>query len=120
MAEIASACKEQAGGLEQINRAVSELDTAVQQTAAQSQESAAAAEEMKAQSEQMQQFIRDLRQTVRGANGTQNGSQNGARGISGSLPKRLARLGNQQTDGRPRQSRKVQEVIPFDEDFDAF
>jgi methyl-accepting chemotaxis protein len=58
--EIAAASNEQADGIEQINRAVSEMDKVVQQNAANAEESASASEEMNAQAMQMRQFVADL------------------------------------------------------------
>ncbi len=58
--EIAAASREQAQGIDQINKAVSEMDKVVQHNAATAEESASAAEEMNAQAEQMKAFVRDL------------------------------------------------------------
>lgn len=58
--EIAAASKEQAQGIEQINRAVAEMDKAVQSNAASAEESASAAEEMNAQAKQMEDFVSEL------------------------------------------------------------
>jgi methyl-accepting chemotaxis protein len=65
---IASASNEQAVGIEQINKAVSEMDKVVQQNASNAEESAAASEEMNAQALQMKQFIGDLAAVIRGGN----------------------------------------------------
>lgn len=65
--EIAAASREQAQGIDQINRAVSEMDKVVQQNAASAEESASASEEMNAQAEQMKSFVRDLMVIVDGA-----------------------------------------------------
>ena len=54
--EIAAASKEQAQGIDQINKAVAEMDKVTQQTAANAEESASASEEMHAQAEQMRQI----------------------------------------------------------------
>ena len=53
--EIAAASQEQAQGIDQINKAVTEMDKVTQQTAANAEESASASEEMNAQAEQMKQ-----------------------------------------------------------------
>jgi methyl-accepting chemotaxis protein len=57
ISEIAAASKEQASGLTQINKAVSEMDKVTQGNAASSEESAAAAEELSAQSESLGAII---------------------------------------------------------------
>jgi len=66
VAEIAAASREQAQGVEQINRAVTEMDQIVQQNAATAEESASASEEMNAQAEQMKQMVNDLMRLVDG------------------------------------------------------
>ena len=53
VAEIAAASQEQAQGIEQINKAISEMDKVVQSNAGSAEESASASEEMYAQSAQM-------------------------------------------------------------------
>jgi methyl-accepting chemotaxis protein len=65
--EITSASHEQAQGIEQINRAVSEMDKVVQQNASHSEEFAAASEEMSAQATQMQGSIEYLMAMVGGS-----------------------------------------------------
>jgi methyl-accepting chemotaxis protein len=62
--EIASASKEQADGIEQINRAVTEMDKVTQQNAANAEESASASEQMSAQAEEMKAFVAGLAQLV--------------------------------------------------------
>ena len=60
VAEIAAASREQAQGIDQVNKAVSEMDKVIQQTAANAEESAAAAEELTAQAEQLKRYVGDL------------------------------------------------------------
>ena len=64
--EIAAASKEQAQGIEQINRAVTEMEKVTQANAATAEESAAAAEELNAQAEQMAHVSRVLAGIVGG------------------------------------------------------
>ena len=66
VAEIAAASHEQALGVEQINRAISELDKVVQQNAASSEESASASQELTAQSGQMKLIVAELADLVGG------------------------------------------------------
>ncbi len=66
--EIAAASQGQASGIEQVNKAVSEMERIIQQTAANSQESAGVAEEMNAQAEEMKIFISRLSDMVEGKN----------------------------------------------------
>jgi methyl-accepting chemotaxis protein len=58
--EISAASSEQAQGIDQINRAVSEMDKVTQQNAANAEESAAASEEMNAQAESMKDMVGEL------------------------------------------------------------
>jgi len=67
--EISAASGEQAQGIEQISKAVSEMDKVVQTNSANAEESASASEEMSAQAEQMKQFVGELATMVGGANG---------------------------------------------------
>ncbi|VBB42517.1 Methyl-accepting chemotaxis sensory transducer [uncultured Desulfatiglans sp.] len=60
ISEIATASREQAQGIEQINLAVTEMDKVTQQNAANAEEAAGAAEEMNAQAEQMRGVVREL------------------------------------------------------------
>ncbi|MHC1727742.1 MAG: methyl-accepting chemotaxis protein [Syntrophobacteraceae bacterium] len=76
--EIATASKEQAQGIEQINRAVSEMDKVVQRNAANSEETASASEEMNAQSEQMKANVRELAALIHGRKG--NRKKGGTKG----------------------------------------
>jgi methyl-accepting chemotaxis protein len=67
--EISSASGEQAQGIEQIRKAVTEMENVVQRNAGHAEESASASEEMSAQAGQMKQFVRELVTMVGGANG---------------------------------------------------
>jgi len=64
--EIAAASSEQAQGVEQINKAVTEMDKVVQQNAATAEESASASEELNAQAEQMKHMVQELAVLVEG------------------------------------------------------
>jgi methyl-accepting chemotaxis protein len=79
VADIATASKEQAKGIEQVNSAVNQMDSVTQQNAANAEESASAAEELSAQAEQMQGMVQDLVGVVggSGAGQTNRGSRAG-------------------------------------------
>ena len=64
--EIAAASKEQATGIGQLNKALSEMQKVVQDTAARSEESAAVSEQMKAQADMMQSQVGVLGAIVKG------------------------------------------------------
>jgi methyl-accepting chemotaxis protein len=67
--EIASASKEQAQGIEQLNQAMLEIDRVVQQNAANAEESASAASELQAQSERMREIVGEMATLVGNGNG---------------------------------------------------
>jgi methyl-accepting chemotaxis protein len=57
VAEISASAKEQAGGIDQVNRAVTEMNKVTQQNAANSEESSSAAAELSSQSEELAAMI---------------------------------------------------------------
>jgi len=102
--EIAAASKEQAEGIEQVNKAVIEMDKVVQQNAANAEESASASEEMNAQAEQMKGLVGELISLV-------DGSANGA-GV-----KRSAVTREQEIDKKPLldpENRAIGEEVAVD------
>ncbi len=64
--EMALAAKEQAQGIEQINRAVSEMDMVTQKNSSSAEESASASEEMSAQADQMQSLVQGCADLIGG------------------------------------------------------
>ncbi len=58
--EIAAASDDQAGGIEQVNRAVTEIDRVRQKNAANAKSSASASEDLNAQAGQMKGFVEEL------------------------------------------------------------
>ena len=74
--EIAAASREQAQGIEQVNRSVSEMGKVTQQNAASAEESASASEEMSAQAEQMKSYVRIMTDLI-GANGGRTRRESG-------------------------------------------
>lgn len=94
MGEIAAASNEQAQGIEQVNKAVTEMDRVVQLNAASAEESASASEEMYAQAEQMKVFVGDLVGLVAG-HSNRNGMDDekpDRRLMSGAIPKPTAKI----------------------------
>ena len=65
--EISAASKEQAQGIDQINKAVSSMDQVVQQNSASSEQSASASQQLSAQAFHMKALVRDLFEKVAGA-----------------------------------------------------
>lgn len=73
--EISLGSLEQARGIDQISRSITELEQVTQSTAASSEESAAAAEELTAQAESMQDVVHRLSSLVDGDSGRSSGFQ---------------------------------------------
>ena len=65
--EIATAAREQAQGLEQINTAITQMDQVTQSNSASAEESASAAEELDAQAASLKDMVGQLRELVGGA-----------------------------------------------------
>ena len=66
IADIATAAREQAQGIEQINVAIAQFDKVSQSNSASAEESASAAEELDAQAETLKDQVVKLRQLVGG------------------------------------------------------
>ena len=66
--EVNLGSQEQARGIEQISKAVTQMDQVTQSTAASAEESASASEELSAQAEALQHIVLQLR-TMVGGNG---------------------------------------------------
>jgi hypothetical protein len=66
VAEIATAAREQAQGIEQINAAIAQMDKVSQSNSASAEESASAAEELDAQAETLKDLVAKLRLLVGG------------------------------------------------------
>lgn len=62
--EVTAASNEQAQGIEQLNKAITEMDKVTQQTAANAEETASTSEELNAQAEQMRVFVNKLADLV--------------------------------------------------------
>jgi methyl-accepting chemotaxis protein len=75
VAEIATAAREQAQGIEQINTAIAQLDKISQSNSASAEESASAAEELDAQAKTLKDQVVKLRQLVGGDSVTVSVSQ---------------------------------------------
>jgi methyl-accepting chemotaxis protein len=102
VAEIATAAREQAQGIEQINAAIAQMDKVSQSNSASAEESASAAEELDAQAEALKDLVAKLRLLV--------GSQAAAVGPSpASSPRLLPKMTPAITSTRRR-------AIPMPED----
>ncbi len=93
MEEIAAASTQQANGIEQVNRAVSEMDRVTQHNAAAAEQSASAAEEMNAQAGRMKRIVADLTGLV--------GTAHDIPPAGKSAPDRLRKGGRKAQPGKP-------------------
>ena len=75
--EIASASKEQAQGIGQINQGLSQVDQVTQQVTANAEESASASEELSSQSLQLKQMLTKFRLKKQGFNMSASGLPDG-------------------------------------------
>ena len=117
VSEIAAASKEQAEGIEQVNKATVEMDKVTQQNAANAEESASASEEMSAQANQMMEYVNELVAMVGGSGFQQRRKipQIGQRKSGGSRA-----LGQARTTKGSRAEVHPSQVIPMDDDFTDF
>jgi methyl-accepting chemotaxis protein len=128
--EISAASQEQAQGIEQVNKAVSEMDKVVQENAANAEESASASEEMNAQATRMKEFVEGLVTLVGGRNGNRTqeyaGPAKGTKNLIGAVKKTAqafplkGRNRNVSANGKDqarsgKQGPSPDKVIPFDD-----
>lgn len=116
VAEIAAASNEQALGIEQVNKAVSDMDRVVQQNAANAEESASASQEMNAQAENMKGIVYQLVALV---GVERNGKTSFPPNKKGSRKRAFDRqtTSSWRTESTPPGS---DQVIPMDDDFQDF
>jgi len=121
--EIAAASSEQAQGIGQLGKAVTEMDRVVQSTAANAEESASASEEMNAQAEQMKRDVQKLVIIVNGGNKANGGSvtQRRITAEQKSGASKQTTTGKKLLTARPAVLKKgrparPEDVIPFEKD----
>ena len=117
--EIAAASQEQARGINQIGKAVSDMEGVVQQNAANAEEAASASEEMHAQAEQLKTFVQDLASFVGGSDGQQQGAAVTHRralpaAVKGTVQPRLAHTpkGKDKSNGKDHTNSGRPEYVP--------
>jgi methyl-accepting chemotaxis protein len=109
VAEIAAASGEQAQGVNQVNKAITEMNKVTQQVAANAEESASASEQLSGQAVQMKEFVDQLVTMVggKGTNGS-NGHQDG-KWATPVQPEKGGRFGSPQISARPN----PKEILPL-------
>ena len=115
VADIATAAREQAQGIEQINSAIAQMDKVSQSNSASAEESASAAEELDAQAKGLKDQVTKLRQLVGG--GTSRGKSDASQysvSVNSSAPQRSRNKTASAVSGGPRRA-----AIPMPEDAPA-
>jgi hypothetical protein len=127
VSEITAASNEQAQGIGEVNKALSEMDEVVQQNAATAEQTASASEQMNAQAELMKEFVGELVALVGGANSNPSDTEPGRAKTefktvvsSGKQVQFKGKTRNGKTDGREsahqhRQPLTAEQVIPLDD-----
>ncbi|RMH16621.1 MAG: methyl-accepting chemotaxis protein [Gemmatimonadetes bacterium] len=132
MAEIAAASEQQAQGVDQINAAVEQMNGVTQATAASAEESASAAEELTSQAARVRELVQSFRlsaeaagliQTSRSARPRRRVSPvaAGVAAVGAAAPKGANGHANGHAGGgkaRPGSGKRVEDLIPFDDDDD--
>ena len=133
--EIGAATGEQAEGIEQINKAVSEMDKVVQQNAANGEETAAAAQEMSGEAAKLEIIVKELTALVGGSvekGGVRTGAalQNKAKGVNRNPRLGAGRLPAPGSAGKESPARRKgakgstapapEQIIPFDDELSNF
>ena len=126
--QISAATADQSQGIEQINKAVSEMDKVVQQNAANAEESVSASEELSAQAALMKEFVSELKCLVDGSKGNNTAAsaaamyRNTAAGQTARSPRRVfarrekANSVSPKSIGKdPGPSKRPDQLIPFDD-----
>jgi methyl-accepting chemotaxis protein len=116
VAEISASAKEQSGGIDQVNRAVTEMNKVTQQNAANSEESSSAAAELSSQSEELAAMIGAF-QLARQTSGS---SHHLAAAKSDKRLPPASRGPQQRTNGKngksSTSSMKPEDIIPMDDE----
>jgi methyl-accepting chemotaxis protein len=136
MNEISAASHEQAQGIEQVSKAMTQIETVTQQNAANAEESASASEELNAQADSMRKVVQELSELVNGAeNILQNNSTNVGHTVHPSNLNSKQEIGTAQQNmvhpDTPPNSKLVldkakvkvispEEIIPLDADTNKF
>ena len=120
--EISEASQEQAQGIDQVNKAITEMDKVSQRNAANSEESAASSEEMSAQAIQIKSYVGEL---IRVVEGDSNKKRDGAGPVTPKPEKTAAPSGKPKSkpfkqvkaiEARNQKDLRPEQVIPFDDD----
>jgi len=110
IAEIAAASQEQSTGIDQVNRAVTQMDQVTQGNAAQTEELSSTAQSLAAQAEQLQALVGGFKV----GSDRHAASKRAATGTPAAMPARVGREGRLERralEGKPRGMRKTDEPV---------
>ncbi len=110
VAEIATAAREQAQGIEQINTAITQMDQVTQSNSASAEESASAAEELDAQAASLKDMVGQLRQLVGGTDTLSSPTPTPTPTPSTVLASRVA-VFSSPSSARPRSRPQIQKTL---------
>jgi uncharacterized protein Yka (UPF0111/DUF47 family) len=99
VSEIAAASREQAGGVEQVNRAVTQMDQVTQGNASQTEELAGTAQGLAAQATQLQQLVAQFNLVKKGR--TRQAAISAAPAAAAPTVKRTAPVAKKRTSAKP-------------------
>ena len=128
ISEIAEASREQAEGIHQVTKTVTQLDQITQQNSALSEESSSSSEELSAQAETLKEIVQDLIEAVEGerrernrgqratsrAGAVQNRDSKSTIGKSRAIP--VEKLRAKEETRKVSQAIDVRKIIPMDAD----
>ncbi|MBW1780710.1 MAG: hypothetical protein JRL30_08205 [Deltaproteobacteria bacterium] len=125
VSEIDGASREQAQGIEQVNRAVAEMDRVTQQNAGNAEESASASEQMRAQAEQMKRVVRELETLVGSGGKIKDASRRSDGGRTeasndASIGSVVKKVNTEPAREIAKKEVSPDEVIPLDDDEEEF
>jgi methyl-accepting chemotaxis protein len=114
--EVTAASQEQAQGIDQINKAMTEIDKVTQQNAANAEESSSAAEELSSQAQELTALVGQFKLDHVGA----SSSKQTRRDLRTHVSAAAKHLGDGKTNGNAKKGFGVnvrpEELIPFDDD----
>ena len=113
VAEISASAKEQSGGIEQVNRAVTDMNRVTQQNAANSEESSSAAAELSSQSEELAAMIGGF-QLARQA------TAHSVRKVHKAVDRKPAAPRGESVASGRNGARRPEDIIPLEEETAAF
>ncbi len=114
IAEISAASQEQAGGIDQVNKAIVQLDETTQNNAALVEQTAAAAQSMKDQAAELLREVETFKISGEEEHGAQRGEWQFGRGLSG-MSSGLSRRAGSHTLSAPSVGRQTEHAVKFGE-----